>query len=81
LILRYTGDGPMPEEHVARLRGVPGTKVIDQAQRMLLVEGPRDDLEKATRALDDWVLSPEYSVPVPDTRKKIKGKPKKGKPK
>jgi len=27
------------------------------------------------------VLSPEYSVPVPDTRKKIKGTPKKGKPK
>jgi hypothetical protein len=75
-ILRYTGDGPTPDAHVARLRGVPGTKVLGESNKMLLVEGHQQDLEKATHALDGWVLTAEKQVPVPDTRKKIKGPPK-----
>jgi hypothetical protein len=71
-ILRYTGDGPAPAGHVARLRDVPGTQVIDQSDRMLLVEGDSDDLERAARALGTgWVLTPEKTVPVPDPKKKI----------
>jgi hypothetical protein len=75
-ILRYTGDGPMPDAHVACLRRVSGMTVLDESNKMLLVEGCQPDLEKATRALDGWVLTAEKTVPVPDTRKKINDGPK-----
>jgi hypothetical protein len=75
-ILRYRGTGPTPEAHVACLRAVPGTKVLDESDRMLLVEGRRRDLEKATRTLDGWVLTAEKTVPVPDPRKKIGAGPR-----
>ena len=42
-ILRYTGTGPRPNAHVARLRQVPGAKVLRESDRMLLVEGGRLD--------------------------------------
>jgi hypothetical protein len=74
-ILRYTGDGAAPDAHVACLRATPGTKVLDEANRMLLVEGCEPDLQAATRALGDWVVTPETTVPVPDTRKKVRGGP------
>lgn len=74
-ILRYTGKGPAPDAHVARLRRVPGTKVLEEADRMLLVEGPQRDLEEATNALEGWVLSAEKTVPVPDPRKRVEGEP------
>ena len=75
-ILRYTGAGPRPNAHVARLRQVPGAKVLRESDRMLLVEGGRREIEAATRALDGWVLSTEKTIPVPDTRKKVKGRPR-----
>lgn len=75
-ILRYTGAGPGPSTHVARLRQVPGTKVLSESDKMLLVEGRQQDLEAATRALDGWVLTAEKTVPVPDTQKKVKGRPR-----
>lgn len=75
-ILRYTGKGPTPDAHVTSLRAVPGTKVLDQSDKMLLVEGHQHELEKATRSLDGWVLTADKQVPVPDTRKTIKGPPK-----
>ena len=31
---------------------------------------------QAARALDGWVLTADKTVPVPDTRKKIKGRPR-----
>ena len=73
-ILRYTGAGPRPNAHVARLRRVPGAKVLSESDKMLLVEGGRHELEAATRALDGWVLTAEKTIPVPDTRKKVKGR-------
>ena len=75
-ILRYTGTGPRPNAHVARLRQVPGAKVLSESDGMLLVEGGRREIEAATRALDGWVLSAEKALTVPDTRKKIKGWPR-----
>jgi hypothetical protein len=72
-ILRYTGGDPAPAGQIARLRSVPGTQVIDQSDRMLLVEGLQEDLEEAIRALGGWVLTPERTVPIPDPKKKIEG--------
>ena len=71
-ILRYTGNGPTPHAHVAHLKSVPGTRVLDASDKMLLVEGRRSDLESFTHTLVDWVLSAEKTIPVPDTRKKIR---------
>jgi hypothetical protein len=71
-ILRYTGTGPAPDAHVTRLCTIPGTKVLDATNRMLLIEGPAPKLQAATRGLDDWVLTADKSIPVPDTRKKIR---------
>ena len=73
-ILRYTGAGPTPRAHVVHLKSVPGTKVLDASDKMLLVEGRRSDLETFTNALVGWVLSAEKTIPVPDTRKKIRGR-------
>jgi hypothetical protein len=73
--LRYTGREPTPDAHLAHLRALPDTKVLDESDKMLLVEGHRQELEKAAGALDGWVLTAEKTVPVPDTRKKIKGGP------
>ena len=78
LILRYTGTGPMPAAHVACVRSVPGTQVLEQSDRMLLVEGSEQALKAATRPLGDWVVSRDSTVPVPDTRKKIRGGPESG---
>jgi hypothetical protein len=75
-ILRYTGAGPTPHAHVAHLKSVPGTKVLDASDKMLLVEGRQQDLESFTHALAGWVLTPEKTVPVPDTRKKVKRRPR-----
>jgi hypothetical protein len=46
--------------------------VLDASDKMLLVEGRRSDLESFTQGLVGWVLSPEKTIPVPDTRKKIR---------
>lgn len=73
-ILRYTGDGPTPAAHVAHLRSVPGTKVLDESEKMLLVEGRKRDLETATHVLGGWVLTAEKTIPVPDARKRIRNR-------
>jgi hypothetical protein len=75
-ILRYTGAGPTPHAHVAHLKSVPGTRVLDSSDKMLLVEGRRSDLESFANAVVGWVISAEKSIPVPDTRKKVKGRAK-----
>ena len=46
--------------------------MLDATNRMLLIEGPAPKLQAATRGLDDWVLTADKSIPVPDTRKKIR---------
>ena len=70
-ILRYTGAGPTPQAQVVHLKRVPGTKVLDASDRMLLVEGRQQELESFAHSCG-WVIAPEKTIPVPDTRKKIK---------
>jgi hypothetical protein len=73
-ILRYTGAGPTPRAHVVHLKNVPGTKVLDASDKMLLVEGRQEDLESFVHAVAGWVVTPDKTIPVPDTRKKIKSR-------
>jgi hypothetical protein len=75
-ILRYTGAGPTPHAHVVDLKSVPGTKVLDASDKMLLVEGRQRDLESFAHERGGWVLAPDKTIPLPDTRKRIKRRAK-----
>ena len=48
--------------------------VIDKAStKMALVEADTSTVAELRRTLPDWIITPEHSVPLPDTRKKAKG--------
>lgn len=75
-VLRYRGEGAIPEADVARVRAVPGTRVVDASDRMLLVEADPDRLGALVDDLPGWVMGPEQTYMVPDTRKQVEGPPK-----
>ena len=48
-ILRYTGAGPTPHAHIAHLKNVPGTRVLDTSDKMLLVGHCKDGVQRRKR--------------------------------
>ncbi|MEO5680017.1 MAG: hypothetical protein ABIS47_10150 [Acidimicrobiales bacterium] len=68
-VLRYRGEGPKPDEDVARVVGLSDAVVIDSTSRMLLVECDPAPLETLVDALPDWVMASEQTFSLPDTRK------------
>jgi len=74
-VLRYRGDGAKPEADVERVRAVAGAVVVDSSPRMLLVESDAEPLQSLVEALPDWVMSPEQTFAVPDTRKRVERPP------
>jgi len=71
-ILRYRGSGSAKAEDVSRIHALPHTTILDSSSdRMMLVDGPEDDLRAAVDNMPNWVLFPEQHVPLPDTRKKV----------
>ena len=74
-VLRYRGEGPTPDADVARVRAVPGATIVESTSRMLLVEAEPKPLHKVVETLHHWVLAPEQTYLVPDTRKKVEGPP------
>ena len=71
-VVRYRGTGAKPERDVARIRGVPGTTIVDESPRMVLVEGPEAELSAVVASLEGWLLVPERVIPMPDPRPGIK---------
>lgn len=65
----------MPEADVERLRALPGARIIDRSARMLVVECDDAALRQLVESLAGWVIAPEQSYAVPDTRKKIERPP------
>lgn len=65
-MLRFLGQGDPPAAEVARARQVPGVTVVDEAPRMLLVEGAEAVVAALTEAFPGWAIAPEqtYSVPT-----------------
>lgn len=55
----------MPAADVKQVEANPGIHVVDTAPRMLLVDSAPEEAEALVRALPDWVLSAERSVPLP----------------
>lgn len=74
-VLRYRGEGPKPDDDVAKVRELAGTVVVDSSPRMLLVESEPEPLRHLVDGLPDWVLDVERTYEVPDTRKKVAGPP------
>lgn len=70
-ILRYRGEGAKPDADVARMSGLAGAVVVDSSPRMLLVEADAEPLQQLVAELPDWVMAPERTYEVPDTRKTI----------
>ncbi len=70
-VLRYSGEGPKPDADVARLQEVAGAIIVDSSARMLVVEAKPEPLRDVVDALPDWVMGPDMSYDVPDTRKKV----------
>jgi hypothetical protein len=69
-ILRYTGNGAAPAEVVARLR--EQLTILEEAPRMLLVDGTEPRVKKLLESLPDWLMVEERSVPLPDTRPRVR---------
>ena len=74
-VLRYRGEGALPEADVAQVHGLAGAEVVDSSPRMLVVESEPDRLGALVESLPDWVMAPDQSYTVPDTRKKVERPP------
>jgi len=75
-VLRYRGEGAKPEADVRRVRALADTVVVDDSSpRMLLVEAHDGPLRDLLGSLPDWLMAPEQTYAVPDTRKKVERTP------
>jgi hypothetical protein len=74
-VLRYRGSGATPDADVARVADLPSTVVVDATRRMLLVESDPEALRALVDSLPDWVMAPERSTPLPDTRRQAQHPP------
>jgi hypothetical protein len=71
-ILRYRGSASAQTEDVGKIRSLPNTAILDSSSdRMMLVDGPEEHLRAALKDMQGWVMTPEQTIPVPDTRKTI----------
>ncbi|HTJ76815.1 MAG TPA: hypothetical protein VL337_15775 [Acidimicrobiales bacterium] len=74
-VLRYRGEGVVPDADVTRVQQLPGAVVVDSSARMLVVEADAGPLRALVDGLPDWVLAPEQAFVVPDVRQKIERPP------
>jgi len=75
-VLRFRGEGDTPGADLDQVRRLPGARVVDESSpRMVLVEAPEEPLRVLVEGLAGWVLAPERSFPLPDTRQRIEGQP------
>ena len=70
-VLRYRGEGPKPDADVARLQELADAEIVGSSARMLEVEAKPGPLRDLVDSLTDWVMGPDISYEVPDTRKKV----------
>ena len=73
-ILRFTGSGAKPAADVARIRKYEGVTVLDEAPRMLLVQCAKPRARHLVEGLDNWVMSEERAVELPNPRPKVRSK-------
>jgi hypothetical protein len=61
-VIRYRGRGPAPAGDVARIVGA--VHVLDQATRMLLVEGSASQMARLGAELPGWLVKEECAFAV-----------------
>lgn len=71
-ILRYQGADAIPPDAVAQVQRIKGATIVDQAPRMLLIDGDEGAVRRAVQHLPQWSCIPERTVPLPDPRPKIR---------
>ena len=74
-ILRYQGEGDAPKADVEEILHRSGVRMVDTATRMVLVEAEEKQVRGLVEKLRDWVFIPEKTVPLPDSRLRIRKKP------
>jgi len=68
-VLRYRGKGKYPAAVLEALRA-SGASIIEDTERMLLVEAPEHGLDRVLG--QEWLVTPEVSYALPDPRRSIK---------
>lgn len=72
-VLRYRGQGAKPSADVEHVRHLAGITVLDESSsKMVLVECDEESTTALAEALPDWVVAPEQTFDVPDTRKRAR---------
>ncbi len=71
-ILRFRGPGAAPTEDVSRIGRQSNVRIVDSSPKMLLVEADSAAIKKLQSTFDQWRVSEENTVPLPDTRARIK---------
>jgi hypothetical protein len=74
-VVRYQGRGPIPDADRAVIRGRPGVTVVDDFGRMVLIRSSEETAGELARLLPGWLVTPEKTVPLPDTRPRIRSSP------
>lgn len=75
LIVRYRGQGSRPESVIRQIRQMPNVSIVDDSDRMLLVDGPEAPLRDLLQPFDDWLIAAEKKYPIPGNRKRIERPP------
>jgi hypothetical protein len=70
-ILRFNGVGEKPAEDVRRIRLLPNATILDDSERMILIEAPDAAITELVKLLPQWGVSQESFVPLPDPRPKL----------
>jgi hypothetical protein len=70
-VVRFRGQGE-PGGDVEEIRCLAGLRVLEESSRMLLVEGEDEVILALGERLSGWVVAPERTYPVPDTRKRLR---------
>ena len=72
-ILRFRGQGAIPEDDLRRIQARPGVHIVESTDRMLLLDAEPDQLHALKASLPDWVMSEEETFSAPDPRRSIRG--------
>jgi len=74
-ILRFTGSGAKPAADVARIRKSGGVTILNESPRMLLVQcATKARAKQLVDHLENWVMSEERTVELPNPRPKVRSK-------
>ena len=74
-VLRYRGEGPIPDAEAAEVHALEDAVVVDSSSRMLVVESEPEPLRALVERLPDWIMAPAQQYGIPDTREQVERRP------